>query len=159
MTEDHLTSKLYNQKAFKTELARKYTTFLSQYPEIFSDLVSGSNFDFAIYKSIEEYDAGSPQDIFNVYRNGQGIEIKPGRAIDADLELALSISAVKKLIQTRNKIEYAQLLGTFYNEPDENEGWIDFMLHKRTQLLIDMGYGRFAQTAGILEDDDDIYSI
>ena len=159
MTEDHLTSKLYNQKAFKTELARKYTTFLSQYPEIFSDLVSGSNFDFAIYKSIEEYDAGSPQDIFNVYRNGQGIEIKSGRAIDADLELALSISAVKKLIQTKNKIEYAQLLGTFYNEPDENEGWIDFMLHKRTQLLIDMGYGRFAQTAGILEDDDDIYSI
>ena len=159
MTEDHLTSKLYNQKAFKTELAKKYTTLLSQYPEIFSDLVSGSNFDFAIYKSIEEYDAGSPQDIFNVYRNGQGIEIKSGRAIDADLELALSISAVKKLIQTKNKIEYAQLLGTFYNEPDENEGWIDFMLHKRTQLLIDMGYGRFAQTAGILEDDDDIYSI
>jgi hypothetical protein len=63
------------------------------------------------------------------------------------------------LIQTNNKIEYAQLLGRFYNEPDENEGWIDFMLHKRTQLLIDMGYGRFAQTAGILEDDDDIYSI
>lgn len=159
MTEDHLTSKLYNQKAFKTELAKKYTTFLSQYPEIFSDLVSGSNFDFAIYKSIEEYDVGSPLDIFNVYRNGQGIEIKAGRAIDADLELALSISAVKKLIQTKNKIEYAQLLGTFYNEPDENKGWIDFMLHKRTQLLIDMGYGRFAQTAGILEDDDDIYSI
>jgi hypothetical protein len=159
MTEDHLTSKLYNQKEFKTELAKKYTSFLSQYPEIFSDLVSGSNFDFAIYKSIEEYDAGSPQDIFNVYRNGQGIEIKPGRAIDADLELALSISAVKKLIQTKNKIEYAQLLGTFYNEPDENEGWIDFMLYKRTQLLIDMGYGKFAQTAGILEDDDDIYSI
>jgi hypothetical protein len=159
MTEDHLTSKLYNQKEFKTELAKKYTSFLSQYPEIFSDLVSGSNFDFAIYKSIEEYDAGSPQDIFNVYRNGQGIEIKPGRAIDADLELALSISAVKKLIQTKNKIEYAQLLGTFYNEPDENKGWIDFMLYKRTQLLIDMGYGKFAQTAGILEDDDDIYSI
>ena len=159
MTEDHLTSKLYNQKEFKTELAKKYTSFLSQYPEIFSDLVSGSNFDFAIYKSIEEYDAGSPQDIFNVYRNGHGIEIKPGRAIDADLELALSISAVKKLIQTKNKIEYAQLLGTFYNEPDENEGWIDFMLYKRTQLLIDMGYGKFAQTAGILEDDDDIYSI
>jgi hypothetical protein len=159
MTEDHLTSKLSDQKAFKTELAKKYTTFLSQYPEIFSDLISGSNFDFAIYKSIEEYDAGSPQDIFNVYRNGHGIEIKPGRAIDADLELALSISAVKKLIQTKNKIEYAQLLGTFYNEPDENKGWIDFMLYKRTQLLIDMGYGKFAQTAGILEDDDDIYSI
>jgi hypothetical protein len=159
MTEDHLTSKLFNQREFKTKLAKKYTTFLSQYPEIFSDLVFGSNFDFAIYKSIEEYDAGSPQDIFNVYRNGQGIEIKPGRAIDADLELALSVAAVEKLIQTNNKTEYAQLLGTFYNEPDEFKGWIDFMLHKRTQLLIDMGYGRFAQTAGIIEDDDDIYNI
>jgi hypothetical protein len=159
MAEDQLISKLINQEQFKTKLAKEYTTFLSQYPEIFSDLISGSNFDFALYNSIEEYDASAPQDIFNVYRNGQGIEIKPGRATDADLELALSVSAVEKLIQTKNKIEYAQLLGSFYNEPDETAGWIDFMLHKRTQLLIDMGYGKFAQTAGILEDDDDIYSI
>ena len=56
-------------------------------------------------------------------------------------------------------MEYAQLLGKFYNEPHETDGWIDFKLHKRTQTLIDMGYGRFAKTAGILEDDDDIYSI
>jgi hypothetical protein len=159
MAEDQLNSKLYNQEQFKTKLAKKYISFLSQYPEIFSDLISGSNFDFALYNSIEEYDAGIPQDIFNVYRNGQGIEIKPGRATDADLELALSVPAVEKLIQTKNKVEYAQLLGSFYNEPDEINGWIDFMLHKRTQLLIDMGYGKFAQTAGILEDDDDIYSI
>jgi hypothetical protein len=159
MAEDQLISKLVNQEQFKTKLAKNYTTFLSQYPEIFSDLVSGSNFDFAIYNSIEDYDATLPQDIFNVYRNGQGIEIKPGRATNADLELALSVSAVEKLIQTNNKVEYAQLLGFFYNEPDECKGWIDFMLHKRTQTLIDMGYGRFAQTAGILEDDDDIYSI
>lgn len=159
MTEHQLISKLHNQEKFKTKLTKKYTTFLSQYPEIFSDLVSGSNFDFALYNSIEEYDARSPLDIFNVYRNGQGIEIKPGRATDADLELALSVTAVEKLIQTKSKTDYAQLLGSFYNEPDENKGWIDFMLNKRTQLLIDMGYGKFAQTAGILEDDDDIYSI
>lgn len=159
MTEHQLITKLHNQEKFKTKLTKKYTTFLSQYPEIFSDLVSGSNFDFALYNSIEEYDARSPLDIFNVYRNGQGIEIKPGRATDADLELALSVTAVEKLIQTKSKTDYAQLLGSFYNEPDENKGWIDFMLNKRTQLLIDMGYGKFAQTAGILEDDDDIYSI
>jgi hypothetical protein len=159
MTEGQLNSKLYNQKHYKTELVKKYTTFLSKYPEIFSDLISGSNFDFAIYACIDDYDACLPQDIFNVYRNGHGIEIKPGKALDADLELALSVSAVKKLILTKNKAEYAQLLGSFYNEPDEINGWIDFMLHKRTQVLIDMGYGKFAQTAGILEDDDDIYSI
>ena len=159
MAEEQLKSIIYDQKAYKTELAKNYTTFLSRYPEIFSDLVSGSNFDFAIYNSIEEYDAISPSDIFNVYRNGQCIEIKPGRAINADLELALSVQAVEKLIQTKNKVEYAKLLGSFYNEPDEFNGWIDFTLHKRTQTLIDMGYGRFAQTAGILEDDDEIYSI
>lgn len=159
MSEEQLKSILRNQQAYKTELAKKYTNFLSKYPEIFSDLVSGSNFDFAIYKTIDEYDARAPLDIFNVYRNGQGIEIKPGRATDGDLELALSFSAVQKLIQTNNKVEYAQLLGSFYNDPDEEQGWIDFMLHKRTQLLIDMGYGKFAQTAGILEDDDEIYSI
>jgi hypothetical protein len=159
VSENEMVGLVFDQKRYKTELARKYTTFLSKYPEIFSDLVSGSHFDFAIYKSIEEYDVHIQLDIFNVYRNGQGIEIKPGRATNGDLELALSVDAVEKLIQTKNKVDYAQLLGSFYNEPDEKNGWIDFMLHKRTQTLIDMGYGRFAQTAGILEDDDDIYSI
>jgi len=148
-----------NDNEYKSEIAIKYTKFLSQYPEIFSDLVLGSNFDFALYDSIEMYDKESPVDTFNVLRNGNGIEIKPGRAVDSDLELALSISAVKKLIQTNTKKEYAQLLGTFYDDPNEELGWIDFVLHKRTQSLIDMGYGKFAQTAGILKNDDDIYSI
>lgn len=156
MTEEELTSQIIDKKAYKTEIARNYTKFLAQYPEIFSDLINGSNFDFALYDSIETYDKESPVDIFNVYRNGNGIEIKPGRAFDSDLELALSVDAVKKLIQTKTKIEYAQLLGSFYDDPDEEKGWIDFVLHKRTQTLINMGYGKFAQTAGILKDDDDI---
>jgi len=156
MTEEELTSQIIDKKAYKTEIARKYTKFLGQYPEIFSDLINGSNFDFALYDSIETYDKESPVDIFNVYRNGNGIEIKPGRAVDSDLELALSVDAVKKLIQTKTKVDYAQLLGLFYDNPDEEKGWIDFVLHKRTQTLINMGYGKFAQTAGILKDDDDI---
>ena len=126
---------------------------------VFSDLINGSVFDFAIYASIETYDKEKPIDVFNVYRNSQGIEIKSGKATEPDLELALSIDAVKNLIRSKTKIEYAQLLGTYYNEPDEEKGWIDFTLYKRTQELIDMGYGKFAQTAGILEDDDTIYSI
>ena len=159
MLENELTSQIIDKDAYKTDIAKKYTMFLAQYPEIFSDLIFGSNFDFALYDSLEAYDKESPKDIFNVLRNGNGIEIKPGRAIDSDLELALSINAVKKLIQTSTKQEYAQLLGTFYDDPDEEQGWIDFVLHKRTQTLIDMGYGKFAQTAGILKDDDDIYSM
>jgi len=156
MTEEELTSQIIDEKAYKTEIARKYTKFLSKYPEIFSDLTNGSNFDFALYNSIETYDKESPVDIFNVYRNGNGIEIKPGRAVDSDLELALSVDAVKKLIKTKTKVEYAQLLGSFYDNPDEEKGWIDFVLLKRTQTLINMGYGKFAQTAGILKDDDDL---
>ena len=156
MTEEELTSQIIDKKAYKTEIARNYTKFLSQYPEIFSDLINGSNFDFALYDSIETYDKESPVDIFNVYRNGNGIEIKPGRAVDSDLELALSVDAVKKLIQTKTKVDYAQLLGLFYDNPDEEKGWIDFVLHKRTQTLINMGYGKFAQTAGILKNDDNI---
>ena len=159
MFEDELTSQIIDKEAFKTEIAKKYTTFLAQYPDIFSDLIFGSNFDFALYHSVETYDKESPVDIFNVLRNGNGIEIKPGKAVDSDLELALSVNAVKKLIQTETKMEYAQLLGTFYDDPDDEKGWIDFVLHKRTQTLINMGYGKFAQTAGILKDDDDIYSI
>jgi len=159
MLEDDLTSQIIDKEAYKTVIAKKYTTFLAQYPEIFSDLIFGSNFDFALYDSIETYDKESPTDIFNVLRNGNGIVIKPGRAIDSDLELALSVNAVKKLIQTKTKIDYANLLGTFYNDPDEVLGWIDFVLHKRTQTLINMGYGKFAQTAGILKDDDAIYSM
>ncbi len=151
-----MTSEIKDKQEYKTEIAKKYTTFLAKYPEIFSDLINGSDFDFALYDSIEAYDKRSPVDIFNVYRNGNGIEIKPGKAVDSDLELALSINAVEKLIQTKTKVEYAQLLGSFYNNPDEKKGWIDFVLHKRTQTLIDMGYGKFAQTAGILKDDDEI---
>ncbi|MFX1573496.1 MAG: hypothetical protein ACFFB0_12155 [Promethearchaeota archaeon] len=159
MVEEKLTSRIIDVKAYKTEITRKYTKFLSKYPEIFSDLISGSNFDFAIYDSIEDYDDHSPIDIFNVFRNTQGIEIKPGKAHDSDLELALSTEAVKKLIQTNTKKEYAELLGSFYNNPDEKKGWIDFELHKRTQTLINMGYGKFARSAGILSDEDDIYSL
>ena len=156
MAEEDITSQIIDNGAYKTEIARKYTQFLAKYPEIFSDLITGSDFDFALYASLEAYDKRSPIDIFNVYRNGNGIEIKPGGAVDSDLELALSLNAVEKLIQTKDKVEYAQLLGTFYNEPDERKGWIDFLLHKRTQTLINMGYGKFAKTAGILKDEDDL---
>ena len=159
MLEEKLSSQLLDKDAYKTDIAKRYTTFLSQYPEIFSDLDKGCVFDFCLYNSIEDYYDHSPADVFNVLRNGQGIEIKPGKAKDSDLELALSIDAVKKLLQTKDKVEYAQLLGTFYNDPDEKKGWIDFELHKRTQTIIDMGYGRFAKTAGILEDEDDVYRL
>jgi len=152
MLDEELKSKIIDKEGYKTRIAKRYTTFLVKYPEIFSDLISGSIFDFAIYDSLKSYDNGSPIDIFNVLCNGNGIEIKPGKAEDADLELALSLDAVEKLIKTNDKEEYAQLFGSFYNEPDEENGWIDFMLHKRTQILLDRGYGKFAQTAGILED-------
>ncbi|MFX1379187.1 MAG: hypothetical protein ACFFA4_08830 [Promethearchaeota archaeon] len=159
MLEDEMTSQIIDINSYKTEIARKYTIFLSKYPEIFSDLINGSNFDFGLYNSLEAYDNQSPIDTFNVYRNKKGIVIKPGRAVDSDLELALSAHAVEKLIQTKTKVEYAQLLGSFYNNPDEQKGWIDFTLHKRTQTIIEMGYGRFAQAAGMLEDDGSIIKL
>jgi len=155
----NISSEISSEATFKTDIARRYTSFLSQYPEIFSDLIKGSDFDFAIYDSLDAYDDKSPVDSFNVLRNGGGIDIIPGKAYDPDLELALSTKAVEKLIQTNTKEEYAQLLGSFYNEPDEEDGWIDFILYKRTQTIIDMGYGKFAKTAGILEDEDAVYSM
>ena len=157
MTNKEFTSKIIDIDMYKTEIAKNYTTFLSQYPEIFSDLCQGSDFNFAIYNSLESYEIESPVDVFHVYCNGKGIEIKPGKANESDLELALSIEAIEKLMQTKSKEEYTKLLGNFYSEPDEEQGWIDFVLHKRTRTVIDMGYGRFAKTAGILKDDDDIY--
>ena len=159
MLEKKLTNQIANINEYKTEIAKKYTSFLSKYPEIFSDLDNGSIFDFCLYNSIKDYFDKSPADTFNVLRNEHGIEIKSGRANESDLELALSIGAVKKLIQTDTKVEYAQLLGSFYNDPDEEKEWIDFTLHKRTQTLIDMGYGKFAKTAGILEDEDEVYKL
>ena len=141
---------------YKTEIAKNYTKFLSKFPEIFSELVQGSIFDFAIYDSIKSYDEKSPLDVFNVLQNGREIEINPGRAKNPDIELALSVQAVNKLIKTGTKEEYVKLLGSFYNDPDEEKGWIDFFLQKRTQTLIKMGYGKFAKTAGILESDNDI---
>lgn len=155
----NISSEILDGSTFKTDIVKKYTTFLSQYPEIFSDLIKGSDFDFAIYDSLDAYNDKAPVDSFNVLRNGHGIDIIPGKAYDPDLELALSTKAVEKLIQTNTKEEYAQLLGSFYNEPDEEDGWIDFILYKRTQTIIELGYGKFAKTAGILEDEDAVYSM
>lgn len=159
MVEKEASVQTTDLNEYKTEIAKRYTTFLLKYSEIFSDLVHGSNFDFAIYDSFDAYEDDSPVDIFNVFCNEHEIEIKPGNAVGSDLELALSSKAIEKLIQTKTKLEYTKLFGHFCNEPDEEKGWIDFVLHKRTQALIDMGYGKFAQTAGVLKDDDDIYSM
>lgn len=137
--------------------ATKYMTYLNQYPEIFSDLGDGSIMDFTIYDKIEDLENEcDPIEAFNVSRSSSGITINPGRADSADLELALSANAVKKLIECPTKDEYASLFGKFYNEPDEVEGWIDFILNKRTKTLIKMGYGKFAEAAGILEDEDKV---
>ena len=35
MLEDQLTSHLFNEDAYETEIAKNYTIYLSQYPEIF----------------------------------------------------------------------------------------------------------------------------
>ncbi|GAH59202.1 unnamed protein product, partial [marine sediment metagenome] len=78
MVEKELLSQITDINEYKTEIAKNYTAFLAQYHEIFSDLINGSNFDFAIYDSFGAYDDESPVDIFNVLCNRHGIEIKPG---------------------------------------------------------------------------------
>ena len=153
--QKELSSEVQNKMGINTEICRDYMEFLSQYPEIFSDLVEGCDMNFAVYDSFDDFEDENPMDIFHVVRNGDGIEIFAGKADDADLELALSKEAVQKLIQTNTKDDYANLFGSFYNEPSFTEGWIDFLLHKRTRTLIDMGYGKFAEAANILEDEDE----
>jgi len=139
----------------ETTTSGKYMTYLAKYPEIFSDLVQGSVMDFTLYNKIEDLQAEcEPIEAFNVLRTEKGIDINPGRADSADLELALSVAAVEKLITCPTKTAYAEQFGKFYNEPDEVSGWIDFILNKRTKTLIKMGYGKFAEAAGILEDED-----
>lgn len=65
------------------------------------------------------------------------------------MELAFSINAVEKLIETDNKDDYLLLFCKFYNEPDEELGWIDFTLYDRIVILIEKGYGKFALKAGL----------
>ncbi|MBD3193883.1 MAG: hypothetical protein GF317_02430 [Candidatus Lokiarchaeota archaeon] len=151
-----LSSQVLDQSGSESKICQNYMEFLGQYPEIFSDLITGSDMDFAIYDSFEDFEDETPMDIFHVYRTDDGIQIHSGKADDADLELALSKEAVAKLIQMNSKNDYASLFGDFYNEPDIDEGWIDFLLHKRTKTLINMGYGKFAEAAGILEDEDEV---
>ncbi|TFF98724.1 MAG: (Fe-S)-binding protein [Promethearchaeota archaeon] len=153
--QKELSSEVQNKLGINAEICRNYMDFLSQYPEIFSDLIKGCDMNFAVYDSFDDFEEEKPMDVFHVLRNGEGIEILAGKADDADLELALSKEAVQKLINTKKKEDYANLFGSFYNEPSFTDGWIDFLLHKRTRTLIDMGYGRFAETAGILDDEED----
>lgn len=144
-------------KAIKSQIGKHYMDFLAKYPEIFSDLVPDSILDFAIYSTYEDLESESePSFAFNVLRTPEGIDIKSGKADEPDLELALAVTAVEKLKQNITKENYAKQFGLFYNEPNEEDGWIDFVLHKRTKTLIKMGYGKFAEAAGILEDEDEI---
>ncbi|GAB4317761.1 MAG: hypothetical protein Kow0069_20570 [Promethearchaeota archaeon] len=139
------------------ELGRRFVDFLGEYPEIFEDLVEGCVLDYALYRRFEDYEGEQEPDFtFHVTRENGGIEIAPGRADQADLLLALSVEAARRLTETATKEAYASLFGQFYNEPDEDEGWIDFVLHKRTKQLISMGYGKFAEQAGILDDEDSV---
>ncbi|NHI92410.1 MAG: (Fe-S)-binding protein [Candidatus Lokiarchaeota archaeon] len=141
----------------ESNIGKEYMNFLAKYPEIFADLTESSILDFAIYNGIDDLEEEKdPAFKFNVLRTGGGIEIKPGGADEPDLELALSINAVEKLIKNKTKNDYAEQFGLFYNEPDEEEGWIDFILHKRTKTLIKMGYGKFAEEAGILDDESEV---
>ncbi len=138
----------------ESEIGKMYIDFLNKYPEIFSDLVVGADFDFAGYSSFDDFETGVPPEfVFHVLRTTAGIQILLGKAPEADVELALSRSAVQQLIQSKSKIEYEKKFGHFYNEPDEEQGWIDFVLKKRTKTIIDLGYGRFASEAGILTED------
>ncbi len=135
-------------------LAETFKNYLNQHPEIFEDLVEGATMDFAIYDSIDAFEnEEKPVSVFNVVRTGNGIKISNGRANAPDMEIAFSEKAVEKLVKSKSRQSYAKLFGTFYNEPTEEE-WIDFQLYKRTRALINMGYGKFAEEAGVLREDE-----
>ncbi|MFX0136843.1 MAG: (Fe-S)-binding protein [Candidatus Hodarchaeota archaeon] len=154
--EKEMESQILDESEYEIKIGKKYMKFLAKYPDIFSDLVKGSILDFAIYVKLDDLEEEKPLCCFNVLRTENGIELKSGKADDPDLELAVSTEAVNKLVLNKTKSDYAKQFGIFYNEPDEEEGWIDFVLHKRTKTLIKMGYGKFAEEAGILEDEDEI---
>jgi len=137
------------------QLTLDYINYLSNHPEIFADLVPGAILDFTVFETIDAFeDEEPPQGAFHVSRSGNSIEIKLGLADTPDLQLALSEGAVQGLISTKSKKDYSLKFGTFYNDPEE-EHWIDFILHKRTKTLLRMGYGKFAEEAGILDENED----
>ncbi|MHA1264983.1 MAG: (Fe-S)-binding protein [Candidatus Helarchaeota archaeon] len=136
-------------------LTQEYINYLSRHPEIFSDLVPGSVLDFTVYSSIDDFDEERPPvGNFHVIRLEDKIELYNGFADNPDLQLALSEGAVRELVNSTSKKEYSHRFGNFYNDPEE-ECWIDFILHKRTKTLIKMGYGKFAEEAGILEEEEE----
>lgn len=134
-------------------LTQDYITYLSNHPEIFAELAPGSTLDFTIFKTIDAFeDEEPPSGAFHVKRSGTSIEINLGLADTPDLQLALSEGAVKELTSATTKKEYSLKFGAFYNDPEEDH-WIDFILHKRTKTLLSMGYGKFAEEAGILDEE------
>jgi heterodisulfide reductase subunit D len=132
----------------------EFPRYLESHPEIFVDLVMDSILDFASFNSWNSFDKGEkPLNVFNVKRTQDGIAIGLGRAERADVALNFSPEAIKDLVASRDRDEYAKKFGRFYNEPTETK-WIDFILNKSTKTLIRMGYGKFAREAGILEEED-----
>ncbi|HMF31931.1 MAG TPA: hypothetical protein VKK79_10970 [Candidatus Lokiarchaeia archaeon] len=137
------------------ETGWQYIEYLKNHADIFADLVAGSAFDFVLYRALEDYDSSSiPLFAFHVARTEDGIEVVPGKAPDPDLKLVLSLSAVQKLVQSPTKAVYAKQFGTFYNDPDVDAGWIDFIPIKGIKSLISLGYGKFAEETGIVENEN-----
>jgi len=124
----------------------KLMRYLQEHAYIFEGIDPGCTIDYEIV------DAQTEQPLFRFFVRveKQGITVQRGSSEDPDVLLQITMPAVEELVRTSSYEEYAQLFGSFYNDPTE-EKWIDAYLKRSTKTLLRKGYGRFAREAGLLE--------
>ncbi|MEX2703046.1 MAG: (Fe-S)-binding protein [Candidatus Baldrarchaeota archaeon] len=127
----------------------KLMDYLNEHVEIFKGLRVGCKFNYEIV----DWKTQEPQLKFyvTVLESGEKpkIKISKGVADNPDVTIIISEPAAEKLVECKERSEYAELFGNFFNEPTDEE-YIDVILHRSTKELMKMGYGEFAKEAGLI---------
>jgi len=127
----------------------KLIDYLSKHVEIFRGLRVGCKFNYEIV----DWETQEPKLKFyvTVLESGEKpkIKISEGVADNPDVTIIISEPAAKRLVACKDRSEYAELFGNFFNEPTDEE-FIDVILHRSTKELMKMGYGEFAREAGLI---------
>ena len=127
----------------------KLMDYLSEHVEIFKGLRVGCKFNYEIV----DWETEKPKLKFyvTVLESGERpkIKISKGVADNPDVTIIISEPAAERLVECKERSEYAELFGNFFNEPTDEE-YIDVILHRSTKELMRMGYGEFAREAGLI---------
>ena len=111
-------------------------TYLARHPEIFVGLKKGCIINYRV--------EGNK---FHV-KIGDVVEVADGLAENAALEIRVSRSAERRLVEVSPE-DYPRVFGELFLSP-QGDSWIEIELMKPMEELLEKGYGEWARKAGVM---------